>query len=161
MTRYTLVKICLIWHVLSSKLHTLPIGTDIVICFMVRYRDFVSIQKGTLSFHNNMYQGTQSDKSDILSTTSLISSQTLLWKNALELTHSERITMREIVHLQAGQCGNQIGAKVKLWFYISFVIRENHLGRKFCDLISVLIQLYFTMNILTYNGACYILYRRS
>lgn len=25
--------------------------------------------------------------------------------------------MREIVHLQAGQCGNQIGAKVYLIFY--------------------------------------------
>jgi len=25
--------------------------------------------------------------------------------------------MREIVHLQAGQCGNQIGAKVSLYIY--------------------------------------------
>ena len=25
--------------------------------------------------------------------------------------------MREIVHLQAGQCGNQIGAKVRQFFY--------------------------------------------
>ena len=34
----------------------------------------------------------------------------------LSLTHAGRLlstTMREIVHLQAGQCGNQIGAKVK------------------------------------------------
>lgn len=29
-----------------------------------------------------------------------------------KLTHSKTIKMREIVHLQAGQCGNQIGAKV-------------------------------------------------
>lgn len=27
--------------------------------------------------------------------------------------------MREIVHLQAGQCGNQIGAKVLFWLYMS------------------------------------------
>lgn len=26
------------------------------------------------------------------------------------------VKMREIVHLQAGQCGNQIGAKVRKWF---------------------------------------------
>ena len=30
--------------------------------------------------------------------------------------------MREIVHIQAGQCGNQIGAKVSL-FYNLFTIR--------------------------------------
>lgn len=26
--------------------------------------------------------------------------------------------MREIVHVQAGQCGNQIGAKVKIYFLL-------------------------------------------
>ena len=26
--------------------------------------------------------------------------------------------MREIVHLQAGQCGNQIGAKVGIFFFL-------------------------------------------
>lgn len=30
--------------------------------------------------------------------------------------------MREIVHMQAGQCGNQIGAKV-IWFSLSFVLK--------------------------------------
>ena len=29
--------------------------------------------------------------------------------------------MREIVHMQAGQCGNQIGAKVSTWFYFEFL----------------------------------------
>jgi len=28
--------------------------------------------------------------------------------------------MREIVHLQAGQCGNQIGAKVRTSFIVTF-----------------------------------------
>lgn len=28
--------------------------------------------------------------------------------------------MREIVHIQAGQCGNQIGAKVKMYFISLF-----------------------------------------
>ena len=36
-------------------------------------------------------------------------------------SHHRNATMREIVHIQAGQCGNQIGAKVKaartLWSY--------------------------------------------
>lgn len=30
--------------------------------------------------------------------------------------------MREIVHIQAGQCGNQIGAKVQLNNFIIFLI---------------------------------------
>lgn len=30
--------------------------------------------------------------------------------------------MREIVHLQAGQCGNQIGAKVCIWLFYSFLL---------------------------------------
>jgi hypothetical protein len=30
------------------------------------------------------------------------------------LIEQDRNKMREIVHLQAGQCGNQIGAKVKI-----------------------------------------------
>lgn len=38
--------------------------------------------------------------------------------------------MREIVHLQAGQCGNQIGAKVSNGFYklnlLSFVNQTNN-----------------------------------
>lgn len=29
--------------------------------------------------------------------------------------------MREIVHLQAGQCGNQIGAKVSFGFIVKFL----------------------------------------
>lgn len=28
--------------------------------------------------------------------------------------------MREIVHLQAGQCGNQIGAKVSFYMFVFF-----------------------------------------
>jgi len=35
---------------------------------------------------------------------------------AVNFTHK----MREIVHLQAGQCGNQIGAKVRLSKYSYF-----------------------------------------
>ena len=44
--------------------------------------------------------------------------------SVLVLNSSNTYTMREIVHLQAGQCGNQIGAKVRmfysrrLWFLI-------------------------------------------
>lgn len=30
--------------------------------------------------------------------------------------------MREIVHIQAGQCGNQIGAKVSFRFSLTFVV---------------------------------------
>ena len=30
--------------------------------------------------------------------------------------------MREIVHMQAGQCGNQIGAKVTILFLFCFVV---------------------------------------
>ena len=30
--------------------------------------------------------------------------------------------MREIVHIQAGQCGNQIGAKVSLFIDISLML---------------------------------------
>lgn len=30
--------------------------------------------------------------------------------------------MREIVHIQAGQCGNQIGAKVRYYNYCAFFI---------------------------------------
>ena len=44
--------------------------------------------------------------------------------------------MREIVHLQAGQCGNQIGAKVSrlsfdvdIGFYIDFVFFARNLNR--------------------------------
>lgn len=35
--------------------------------------------------------------------------------------------MREIVHIQAGQCGNQIGAKVNIKFYFvrNYVIAYN------------------------------------
>lgn len=33
--------------------------------------------------------------------------------------------MREIVHLQAGQCGNQIGAKVRNRFFIYFCNQES------------------------------------
>lgn len=33
--------------------------------------------------------------------------------------------MREIVHLQAGQCGNQIGAKVG--FIYTFIIKKENL----------------------------------
>lgn len=33
--------------------------------------------------------------------------------------------MREIVHIQAGQCGNQIGAKVSLLFF--FYSHENYI----------------------------------
>lgn len=29
--------------------------------------------------------------------------------------------MREIIHLQAGQCGNQIGSKVCIDFYIYYI----------------------------------------
>jgi hypothetical protein len=29
--------------------------------------------------------------------------------------------MREIVHIQAGQCGNQIGAKVKIYTHIDYL----------------------------------------
>ena len=32
--------------------------------------------------------------------------------------------MREIVHLQAGQCGNQIGAKVSLTLTLPSLINE-------------------------------------
>lgn len=31
--------------------------------------------------------------------------------------------MREIVHLQAGQCGNQIGAKVSAYFFLILYYR--------------------------------------
>lgn len=37
--------------------------------------------------------------------------------------------MREIVHLQAGQCGNQIGAKVFSWFFFSLFALEWDLRR--------------------------------
>lgn len=32
--------------------------------------------------------------------------------------------MREIVHIQAGQCGNQIGAKVGIFLDFSYYIQE-------------------------------------
>lgn len=32
--------------------------------------------------------------------------------------------MREIVHLQAGQCGNQIGAKVRVYSFILTLIND-------------------------------------
>lgn len=32
--------------------------------------------------------------------------------------------MREIVHLQAGQCGNQIGAKVSSSYFILFYLNK-------------------------------------
>lgn len=37
--------------------------------------------------------------------------------------------MREIVHLQAGQCGNQIGAKVSFYFndFFMIFIFESHI----------------------------------
>jgi hypothetical protein len=41
--------------------------------------------------------------------------------------------MREIVHIQAGQCGNQIGAKVKhlsifkiLWLFLTDVLKDRY-----------------------------------
>lgn len=30
--------------------------------------------------------------------------------------------MREIVHLQAGQCGNQIGAKVRMFLFLLAIL---------------------------------------
>lgn len=51
--------------------------------------------------------------------------------------------MREIVHIQAGQCGNQIGAKVRI-FYPPHILEElihlnarvvDHVVRfRFCDI---------------------------
>ena len=38
--------------------------------------------------------------------------------------------MREIVHIQAGQCGNQIGAKVKHRLYIYLVLSTCNLEMK-------------------------------
>ena len=35
--------------------------------------------------------------------------------------------MREIVHIQAGQCGNQIGAKVREFLVFSVVFSEHFL----------------------------------
>lgn len=41
--------------------------------------------------------------------------------------------MREIVHVQAGQCGNQIGAKVKCFFHFCIIImREVYSFFKYC-----------------------------
>lgn len=34
--------------------------------------------------------------------------------------------MREIVHIQAGQCGNQIGAKVFIEFYICILFSKKN-----------------------------------
>ena len=45
-------------------------------------------------------------------TKSLARSKQLVHSKSLLASHS--VDMREIVHLQAGQCGNQIGAKVKM-----------------------------------------------
>ena len=38
--------------------------------------------------------------------------------------------MREIVHIQAGQCGNQIGAKVGIiiLFYIIIILQNIHVS---------------------------------
>ena len=36
--------------------------------------------------------------------------------------HNQHFIMREIVHIQAGQCGNQIGAKVRLEFLFEILI---------------------------------------
>lgn len=47
--------------------------------------------------------------------------------------------MREIVHIQAGQCGNQIGAKVNtmfLYFFTVFFVQSSENARPaFCDAV--------------------------
>ena len=47
------------------------------------------------------------------------------WPGAIPLvTFTQPTTMREIVHIQAGQCGNQIGAKVSFFFLIILDVRR-------------------------------------
>lgn len=43
--------------------------------------------------------------------------------------------MREIVHIQAGQCGNQIGAKVSRFSFVIFTIWVQNAATRpaFCD----------------------------
>ena len=44
--------------------------------------------------------------------------------------------MREIVHLQAGQCGNQIGAKVREILYYRIFYRDSQISASICALMS-------------------------
>jgi hypothetical protein len=62
--------------------------------------------------------------------------------------------MREIVHLQAGQCGNQIGAKVDKFYNFFFVFRWNKFSSfgKLFRMNMVLIQLVHTMGIPIFNS---------
>ncbi len=62
--------------------------------------------------------------------------------------------MREIVHLQAGQCGNQIGAKVDKFYNFSLYldgISFSSFGKLF-RMNMVLIQLVHTMAIPIFNS---------
>lgn len=44
--------------------------------------------------------------------------------------------MREIVHLQAGQCGNQIGAKVRYYYRILYRYYYLSLSNNYCTYIT-------------------------
>jgi tubulin beta len=44
--------------------------------------------------------------------------------------------MREIVHIQAGQCGNQIGSKVKCRFIETYPVFTDSLFFQFWEVIS-------------------------
>lgn len=66
--------------------------------------------------------------------------------------------MREIVHIQAGQCGNQIGAKVFIYIFFSyfkviyfFVVCSPRCQQRDCKiflLIHKLLSYVFTRNLL-------------
>ena len=53
------------------------------------------------------------------------------WSENISLDLLTPLIMREIVHLQAGQCGNQIGAKVrKLFFFLKLLLFLSNLKCK-------------------------------
>ena len=67
--------------------------------------------------------------------------------------------MREIVHLQAGQCGNQIGGKVTIQNCFIMVIMEfvnevveSNMAIPRCQLLFAVLTGRCLLNVVAYNG---------